>query len=315
MFVTLFTHDDCSLHDAGSEHPESPARLSHISDQLIASGIDPFVAERSAPLVDIERLKQTHDDGYIDGLLEKSKELDQRKQEGEANPYLWLDGDTMMMSHSFRAARRAAGAAIAAIDEVMGGGNARVFASVRPPGHHAVKDGAMGFCLLSNVAIAAHYAISEYQLERIAIVDFDVHHGNGTEDIVQGNEKIHFYSSYQKNFYPFPSPELAKDNVTHTPLDSGSSGSDFRAAVTPWFEHMDSFRPQLIIVSAGFDAHIEDPLAHLRLREDDYYWITKKLVAAANDYSNGRIVSMLEGGYNLSALSRSVVSHIKALTE
>lgn len=315
MSITLFSHADCELHDMGDEHPEAPERVGRIRDQLIASGLDMFVAYDQAPLADIEQLKQTHSAAYIDRLVEQDRILAQRAEQGEAQPSVQLDPDTLMMQHSWRAALRAAGAGIAAVDEVFDTSNRRVFCAVRPPGHHALRDAAMGFCILGNIAIAAHHALNNRGLERVVIVDFDVHHGNGTENIVEGDERIRLYSSYQGNFYPFPDISAAKPNVIHTPLERGSDGAVFRAAVTPWLLDIDAFAPQLILISAGFDAHAEDPLAQLKLREADYNWITTELVKLAEKHCQGRIVSMLEGGYNLSALGRSVVAHIKAMVE
>lgn len=315
MSITLFSHADCEFHNMGDMHPEAPERLGQIRDQLIASGMDRFVAYDQAPLADIEQLKITHTPEYIDYLVEQDRRLAVRAEQGEEIPSVQLDPDTLMMQHSFKAALRAAGAGIAAVDEVFDTPNNRAFCAVRPPGHHALKDAAMGFCILGNVAIAAHHALNNRGLERVAIVDFDVHHGNGTENIVEGDERIRLYSSYQGNFYPFPDKDAARPNVIHTPLAAGTEGEAFREAVSAWLPDIDAFAPQLIIISAGFDAHIEDPLAQLRLRESDYNWITTELIALANKHSGGRIVSMLEGGYNLGALGRSVVAHIKALVE
>ncbi len=315
MSITIFSHTDCARHDMGDEHPESPRRIGHLCDQLIASGLNMFVVHEQAPLADIEQLKQTHTADYIDELVEKDQLLTERQDEGEDDPGWWLDADTRMVPGSFTAALRAAGAAVAAVDEVLGSGYKRAFCAVRPPGHHAEKDGAMGFCILSNVVIAAHHALNHHGLERVVIIDFDVHHGNGTEDIVQGDERIRFYSSYQSNFYPFPDKDNAMANITHTPLPAGAKGEEFRLAVSSWLTDIDAFQPQLIIISAGFDAHAEDPLGQLRLREDDYAWITAEMAKLANKHAERRVVSMLEGGYNLSALGRSVAAHIKALVE
>lgn len=314
MSITLFSHPECALHQVDDEHPESPARINGINDQLIASGIDLFVTHKDASLIDIDTLKHTHSEAYIDDLLQKDQQL-QANSESSTSPHIMLDDDTVMMAGSLQAARRAAGAVVDAVDEVMGSGNKRAFCAVRPPGHHALRDRAMGFCLLSNIAIAAHYAQRQYNLQSIAIVDFDVHHGNGTEDIVQGDPHITLFSSYQKDFYPFPDASAAKSNVIHTPLPAGSSGAEFRQAVTPWFDQLEQLQPQLIFISAGFDAHNEDPMAHLRLNESDYIWITQRLVTIANTHCEGRIVSVLEGGYDISALGRSVVAHIKVLIE
>lgn len=318
MTLSLFSHPDCELHTMGAMHPESPERLGAIDKHLNSAALMSQVRAKEAPLADIEQLKQTHQPSYIDHLVEKDRWLALRVEQGEANPEEALDPDTSMMPHTWRAALRAAGAGVAAVDEVFSpdpSSNRRAFCAVRPPGHHALKDRAMGFCLLGNVAIAAHHAFKNWGVERVAIVDFDVHHGNGTENIVEGDERIRLYSSYQSNYYPFPDKDAAKPNVIHTPLSRGADGAIFRTAVTPWLADIDAFAPQLILISAGFDAHAEDPLAQIRLVEDDYRWITRELVNLANKHCAGRIVSLLEGGYNLSALGRSVVAHVEALLQ
>jgi len=315
MALTLFTHTDFELHNMGDSHPESPQRLSSIRQSLEAFAIDEIELNDKAPLAEIEQLKQTHQSAYIDNLVEKDGWLALRVKEGEVNPEVQLDPDTAMMQHTWKAARRAAGAGIAAVDAVLDTNNRRAFCAVRPPGHHALRDGAMGFCVLGNIAIAAHHALNQRGLKSVVIVDFDVHHGNGTENIVEGDERIRLYSSYQANYYPFPDISSAKPNVIHTPLERGSDGRVFRDAVISWFADIDAFAPELILISAGFDAHADDPLAQIKLREDDYNWITAELVQLADKHCQGRIVSMLEGGYDLSALGRSVVAHIKALAE
>jgi len=315
MALTLFTHTDFELHNMGDNHPESPQRLASIRQSLEAFAIDEIELNDKAPLAEIEQLKQTHQSAYIDNLVEKDGWLALRVKEGEVNPEVQLDPDTAMMQHTWKAARRAAGAGIAAVDAVLDTNNRRAFCAVRPPGHHALRDGAMGFCVLGNIAIAAHHALNQRGLKSVVIVDFDVHHGNGTENIVEGDERIRLYSSYQANYYPFPDISSAKPNVIHTPLERGSDGRVFRDAVISWFADIDAFAPELILISAGFDAHADDPLAQIKLREDDYNWITAELVQLADKHCQGRIVSMLEGGYDLSALGRSVVAHIKALAE
>lgn len=318
MALTVFTHPDFELHDMGDGHPESPLRLASIRQSLAGMASDELLFDDSAPFADIEQLKQTHQAAYIDNLVEKDGWLALRVKEGEVNPEVQLDPDTAMMQHTWTAARRAAGAGIAAVNRVLdeaADSDRRAFCAVRPPGHHALRDGAMGFCVLGNIAIAAHHALNNRGLKRVVIVDFDVHHGNGTENIVEGDERIRFYSSYQANYYPFPDISAAKLNVIHTPLQRGSDGTVFREAVTPWFTDIDAYAPELILISAGFDAHTDDPLAQIKLREADYQWITEELVKLADKHCDGRIVSMLEGGYDLSALGTSVVAHVKALID
>lgn len=313
MSLTIFSHVDCEEHNMGAGHPEQPNRVRQIESLRRALAKSSQVQFLDAPLIDIEQLKRTHTTEYIDDLVARDARLQSRLATGEPAPSDALDPDTLMMPKTWQAARRAAGAAIAAVDRVMEQKGSRAFAMVRPPGHHALKDHAMGFCILGNVAIAAHYALEQYGLERVAIIDFDVHHGNGTEDIVQGDPRIRLYSSYQKDFYPFPDIDSAQANVMHTPLTAGSKGRDFRRAVASWFDDLHQFKPQLLIVSAGFDAHKEDPLAQLCFDESDYSWITAELVKLADLYAQGRLVSMLEGGYNLDALSASVSAHLEQL--
>lgn len=315
MSITLFSHTDCERHDMGEMHPESPERIRSIDELLSAAKLNELICYVQAPLAEPEQLKQAHTADYIDYLVAQDRWLAECAEQGEQSPSVQLDPDTVLMRHSFTAALRAAGAAIAAVDEVIDGTNRRAFCAVRPPGHHALKNRAMGFCILGNAAIAAYHALNIKGLQRVAIIDFDVHHGNGTENIVEGDERIRLFSSYQSDFYPFPDMAAAKPNVLHTPLAAGSESKEFRSAVSRWFPAVDAFAPELIIISAGFDAHIEDPLAQLRLHEADYNWITTELVTLANRHAQGRIVSLLEGGYNLSALGRSVVSHIRALIQ
>lgn len=313
MSLTIFSHPDCEAHNMGEGHPEQPSRVRQLGRFLVDLSPQAKVVFCEAPRADIEQLKVTHTADYIDDLVTRDAKLQARLSLGEPSPCDQLDPDTLMMAQSWKAALRAAGAAVAAVDQVMSASGERAFAMVRPPGHHALKDAAMGFCILGNVAIAAHHAINRYGLERIAIVDFDVHHGNGTEDIVQGDSRIRLYSSYQKNFYPFPNKAAAQANVIHTPIAAGTAGDAYRQSVAFWFDDLHQFKPQLIIVSAGFDAHTDDPLAQLCLNESDYTWITLELVKLADQYAEGRLVSMLEGGYNLEALSGSVSAHLDAL--
>ncbi|MEJ2360082.1 MAG: histone deacetylase family protein [Gammaproteobacteria bacterium] len=304
MPVAFISHPDCLLHDMGQWHPESPARLHAISDQLIASGLDLSLRHYEAPLASREQLCLAHSATYVDEVFATAPQHGMRM----------LDMDTSMNPHSLRAARRAAGAGILAVDLIQQGKIDAAFCSVRPPGHHAEHDRAMGFCIFNNVAVAAAYALSQYQLERMAIVDFDVHHGNGTEDIFQNEPRVLFCSSFQHPFYPHCGAETQNPHIVNVPLAAGSKGDEFRAAVSQhWLPALHAHRPQLVLVSAGFDAHREDDMAGLGLVEDDYAWVTSQIHELAQEYSHGHIVSMLEGGYALSALGRSVVAHIKAL--
>jgi acetoin utilization deacetylase AcuC-like enzyme len=297
-------HDDCLLHDVGPRHPESAARLRAIDDQLIAAGLSGHLHCEEAPVVGRDQLERVHDARYIDAIVAKSPEAG----------IVHLDPDTAMNPHSLRAAERAAGAGVAATDRVLAGELKRVFCSVRPPGHHAERARAMGFCLFNNIAVAAAHGLEAHGLERVAIVDFDVHHGNGTEDIFRDDERVLMVSTFQHPFYPYSGIEGRSERMVNVPLPAYSAPALFRAAVTDHLlPALERFRPQLLFVSAGFDAHREDPLAGLRLVEADYAWVTRELAAVARKHADGRIISTLEGGYSLSALGRSAGEHIREL--
>jgi acetoin utilization deacetylase AcuC-like enzyme len=303
MAVAYVSHHDCALHAMGDHHPEQPARLSAINDRLISSGLETVLRHFDAPEASRDQLIRVHDAGYVDEVFAASP----------ARGLTWLDGDTAMSPHTLKAALRAAGATALAVDLLMDGKARQVFCAVRPPGHHAERHRAMGFCFFNNVAVGAAHALARYGLERVAIVDFDVHHGNGTEDIFAGDERVLFCSSYQHPFYPNSGKVGRHANVVNCPLPAGADGAVFREAVqTHWLPALEQFKPQLLMISAGFDAHADDAMAHLRLREFDYGWITRQLCKVADDYADGRVVSSLEGGYDLEALARSVVIHIKA---
>jgi acetoin utilization deacetylase AcuC-like enzyme len=287
----------------GHHHPEQPSRLSAINDRLIASGLDMALRHYDAPLVEDAQLGAVHDADYLEMLQRQSP------REGIA----WVDGDTAMNPHTLRAARRAAGAAVKAVDIVMEGEVNRAFCGVRPPGHHAERDRAMGFCFYNNVAIAACHALDRYGLARVAIVDFDVHHGNGTEHIVTGDERMLFCSTFQHPFYPHSGYDSAAPNVCNITLPQGAGSEAFQRAVSEgWLPRLRSFRPQMLLVSAGFDAHQADDMAGLNLVDSDYAWVTERLCEVADEYAEGRLVSVLEGGYDLHALARSVEAHLKA---
>ena len=304
MSIAYITHQKCQLHDMGSYHPEQPARLSAINDRLIATGLDMVLRQHDAEPATREQLLAVHDEAYVDSIFRKSPEM------GLVN----VDPDTSMNPFSLQAALLAAGAAVQAVDMVMAGEVDQVFCAVRPPGHHAEHDKAMGFCLFNNIAVAAHHALASHGLERVAIVDFDVHHGNGTEDIVKGDERILFCSSFQHPFYPHSGHDCTATNILNTPLPGGSDGDAFRAAVTEaWLPRLEAFAPQLIFISAGFDAHQADPLADFNLVDEDFAWITRRLCEQAERSAEGRVVSSLEGGYDLHALARSVEAHLKAM--
>jgi acetoin utilization deacetylase AcuC-like enzyme len=304
--VAYITHPVFLQHMMGSHHPESPARLHAIGDQLIAAGIDPFLLHRDALPATRQQIERVHDPLYVEEIFEASP------QEG----LVWIDGDTAMNPHSLEAALLAAGANIQAVDMVMAGEARRAFCAVRPPGHHAERDHAMGFCIFNNVAVGAAHAITVHGLERVAIVDFDVHHGNGTEEIFSGDSRVLLCSAFQHPFYPGSGAGDTAPNIVNCPLPAMTDGADFRATLRAhWLPALEAFEPQLILVSAGFDGHIEDDMAQMRLREPDYEWVTLEICDLADRYADGRVVSTLEGGYNLSALGRSVAVHIRAMMD
>jgi acetoin utilization deacetylase AcuC-like enzyme len=304
--TAYITHSDCLLHDMGSYHPESPARLHAISDHMIAQGIDGYFINHDAPLATLEQLARVHPAAHLDRLKRSSPE----------HGIVHLDPDTAMNPHTWRAAQRSAGAGVLAVDLVMRGEAENAFCAVRPPGHHAERNNAMGFCFINNVAVAARHAIKAHGLKRVAIIDFDVHHGNGTEDIFAGDENVLMCSIFQHPFYPYSGTENPAPNMVNVPLSAGSGGEEFRAAVNDaWLPALRNFKPELIVISAGFDAHYEDDMGSMKLFEKDYSWVTGELVRVAAEFANKRIVSMLEGGYVTSALARSVAAHLRALAE
>ena len=303
MSIAYITHQACMLHEMGAHHPEQPARLDAISDRLIASGLDMVLRHCEAPKAQREHLLRVHDVAYVDEVFSSSP------REG----LVWLDEDTAMNPFTMEAALHAAGAVVLAVDLVLGGDAKQAFCAVRPPGHHAERSRGMGFCFFNNVAVGAAHALAAHGLERVLIADFDVHHGNGTEDIFRGDERVLFCSTFQHPFYPHSGYDTQAQNVINVPLPSGADGAAFREAVSRhWLPAIDAFEPELVMISAGFDAHAEDDMANLELRDLDYAWITRRLCEVADRHAEGRIVSTLEGGYALGALGRSVAAHIKA---
>jgi len=304
MATALITHADCMKHDMGTYHPECPSRLAAIDDQLIMSGIGAYLDRYDAPLAEDEHLARVHPQRYIDAIRKAAPE----------HGVVHLDPDTAMNSGTLPAALRAAGATVLATDLVAGGKHENAFCAVRPPGHHATRNRAMGFCFFNNIAVGIRHAIHAHGIERVAIIDFDVHHGNGTEDIFAGDEHVLMVSTFQHPFYPYSGTDDPAPNMVNVPLKAGSGSQQFREAVeAAWLPALEAYKPQMIYISAGFDAHIEDDMAMMRLVDQDYAWVTQKLVEVAGRHANGRIVSVLEGGYALSALARSVVMHVRTL--
>ena len=288
----------------GAHHPEQPARLSAIADQLIASGIGEHLKRYEAPLATDEQLARVHPLEYVRGIRDVAPE------EGTVH----LDPDTAMNRYTLDAALRAAGAGVMATDLVVTKRATSAFCPVRPPGHHACRARAMGFCIFNNVAVAARHALEVHGLERVAIIDFDVHHGNGTEDIFENDEHVLMASIFQHPFYPYSGTDNPAPNMYNVPLAAGSGGRELRAAVTKtWLPALEEFRPEMVFFSAGFDAHAEDDMAMLRFNDGDYAWVTEQVKSATDRHTGGRIVSMLEGGYALSALGRSAVQHVRVL--
>src|SRR5262245_52738287 len=304
MPAAFITHSDCFKHDMGAHHPEQPARLSAIEDQLIASGVAPYLARYDAPLATEEQLARVHPIEYVRAIREVAP------NRGTVH----LDPDTAMNPHSLNAALRAAGAAVLAVDLTLTDKVKTAFCAVRPPGHHACRARPMGFCIFNNVAVAARHALRAHGLERVAIVDFDVHHGNGTEEIFEGDPQVLMVSTFQHPFYPYSGTEDPAANMVNVPLAAGSGSKQFREAVREeWMPALNDFRPELVIFSAGFDAHVEDDMAMLRLVDEDYAWVTEQMKAVADRHAGGRMLSMLEGGYALAALGRSAVQHVRVL--
>lgn len=302
--TALFTHLDCLDHEMGDRHPERPERLAAVLQHLDRAGLIAELDVYEAPEALHTDMARVHGEAFLDTLVRLSPE------EGLVR----LDPDTAMGPGSLRAARRAAGAAVAAVELVLGATHSRAFCAVRPPGHHAELSQAMGFCFVNSIAVAAARALDDPGIDRVAVLDFDVHHGNGTVAAFMDNPDVLVCSSFQFPFYPYRLQDVRRPNIVNTPLPAGTRGPAFREAVErDWLPALDTFKPDLILVSAGFDGHADDPLGGFLLTEDDYAWVTALITDAADRHAGGRIVSMLEGGYHLGALSRSVAAHVERL--
>ncbi|MDP3253226.1 MAG: histone deacetylase family protein [Hydrogenophaga sp.] len=309
-----FTHKDCWRHEMGAGHPECPERLDAIEDRLLISGLDVALERREATAASLADLELAHGRMHLAALRGLCESLKEDISAGGPT-HAHVDPDTAINTHSWDAILMAAGAAIDATDAVMAGEMANAFCAVRPPGHHATRNQAMGFCFVNNVAVAAKYALERHGLQRVAIIDFDVHHGNGTEDIVAGDERILMCSFYQHPFYPVCEHSTAS-NLVNLPVPAYTRGMDIRELVDMmWLPRLESHRPQMIFISAGFDAHREDDMGQLGLVESDYAWMTSRVKEVAERHAKGRIVSCLEGGYALSALGRSVEAHLRVLAD
>ena len=306
MHTAYISHPLCLKHDMGAGHPERPARLHAIEDQLIASRLFNHLGHYEAPAATREQLLRVHDADYVDVI-----ELNVPQQ-----GLVRLDGDTAMNPFSYQAALHAAGAVVMGVDLVMGKTVENAFCNVRPPGHHAERARPMGFCIFNNIAVGAMHALEYHGLQRVAILDFDVHHGNGTEDIFHDDPRVMMCSTFQHPFYPYSGADSGNEHMINVPLAAGSGGEEFRAAVTQyWLPALENFQPEMVLISAGFDAHYEDEMAMLRFTEADYAWVTAVIKEIAAKYAHDRIVSSLEGGYELHALGRSVAAHLRVLME
>ena len=304
MSTVYISHPDCHLHDTGQGHPENASRLSAIEDRLLLSGLSDFLRNIDAPEVTRAQLLRVHTAEHL------AKMDAMMPQQGFAR----LDADTVVSPDTMPAAKRAAGAVVAAVELVMSGQFQNAFCSVRPPRHHAESDRAMGFCIFSNLAVGVAHALATYDLNKIAIVDFDVHQGNGTEDIFVGNDKVLYCSIFQHPFFPYTRPPENSEKVVSIALDATAKSAEFRAAVSDhWLPALERFQPEIIFISAGFDAHRDDDMSSVSLVDADFLWVTQKLAQIAADSASGRIVSVLEGGYELNSLARCVEAHLRVL--
>ncbi len=304
MSVALISHPICLLHQMGFDHPEQPNRLRAIQTELIISGLDAHLKHYEAPAVTREQLLRVHDADYIEEIFQIAP------KEG----LVAIDPDTLMNPYTLQAALHAAGSTVCGVDLVMKKEVNAAFCNVRPPGHHAERARAMGFCFFNNIAVGVAHALEQYKLKRVAIIDFDVHHGNGTENIFLNDERVMLCSSFQHPFYPFAGADTESDHIINLPLPAGTAGDEFfQKVVERWVPAVEKFEPEMIFFSAGFDAHIQDELAHLRLEVEDYAWITRKFKDIADRFCEGRMVSTLEGGYSLEVLGACVAAHIAEL--
>lgn len=304
MRTAYLSHPICLKHEMIEGHPECPERIGAIQDRLLSSGLFDFLRHYDAPAATTWQLRRVHTRQHVRRILSSSP------REG----LLHLDPDTYMNPHTAKAALHAAGAAVLATNLVVRGKVDNAFCCARPPGHHAERAEPMGFCFFNNVAVGVAHALAKYHLQRVAIIDFDVHHGNGTEDIFENNGKVMVCSAYQHPFFPYSGRPTIEGRLINVELASGTTGKEFREIIAAeWFPRLHAFRPEMIFISAGFDAHAEDDMADLHLSDRDYGWITRELMKLAEQHAQNRIVSVLEGGYSLDALGRSAAAHIKAL--
>jgi acetoin utilization deacetylase AcuC-like enzyme len=306
MKAAYISHPSSLRHEMGDGHPECPDRVAVIADRLLMRGVLDFMESFEAPAATPEQLARAHDALYVADLMARAP----------TSGHLQVDPDTSMNPHTLTAALHAAGAAVLATELVADGRFRRAFCNIRPPGHHAERGAAMGFCFFNNVAVGIRHALDVLGLNRVALIDFDVHHGNGSEEILAGDERVLMVSTFQSRLYPFNGESARGPNMCNVPLAPYSDGAALRDAVTGrWLPALRAFRPEMLFVSAGFDAHREDDMSHLGWLDDDYGWVTRQLVELADELCEGRIVSVLEGGYCLPALARSVEQHVRTLID
>ena len=304
MLSAYITHPDCARHEMGPHHPECPERLGAINDMLLTKGLLDYMAPYDAEPATVDQLERAHAALYVQELFAASP----------AEGYHHVDPDTSMNPHTLQAALRAAGAVVQATDLVLGGKAPSAFCNVRPPGHHAERDSAQGFCFFNNVAVGIRHALDVHGLQRVALIDFDVHHANGSEDILMGDERVLMCSIYEKGLFPDSGESHDGPNMVNVGLPARMGSDAFREAVLEqWLPALDAFAPQLIYISAGFDAHREDDMGNLALVEADYAWVTQQIMRLADRHCRGRVISCLEGGYALSALARSTAAHVRSL--
>ena len=304
MLPAYISHPDCLKHTMGEQHPEAPERIGAVRDMLLIKGLLDFMQQYEAPLATEQQLAQAHSSLHLHTIAALSPH----------SGSVQVDPDTSMNPFSYHAALRAAGAAVLATDLVLAHGAGFAFCNVRPPGHHAEYGAAGGFCFFNNVAVGIRHALGVHGLQRVALIDFDVHHGNGSEDILQGDERVLMCSVFEDKLYPFSGNVPRAANMVNVALPARSDGDLVRQAVTQhWLPALERFQPQLIFISAGFDGHRDDDMGNLGLVEADYAWITGHIVEVAQRHCQGRIVSCLEGGYDLSSLARSATAHLRVL--
>ena len=306
MQVAYLSHPSSLLHEMGDDHPECPDRVRVIADRLLSAGLLDLVESIEAPPATREQLLRAHTGMHVNEIEARSP----------LSGYARLDPDTVMNPKTLLAARHAAGAVVTATELVASGRCQRAFCNVRPPGHHATREAAMGFCFFNNIVVGIRHALDALGVERVALCDFDVHHGNGSEDILAGDDRVLMLSTFQSPLYPYCGEQPSASNIVSVPLAPYSDGQALREAVSQhWLPALERFEPQMIFISAGFDAHRDDELSHLAWTDHDYAWLTRQIVAQARRHAQGRIVSSLEGGYDLLALARSVEQHVRELLE